>query len=101
MMKTVAVTLPIAAVAIVAWAMLNARGDDPSQVPPAGSSSPSAATASTDAGAGVQAAGTPTIVFPETSYDFGEVVQGASVSHTFVVRNAGDGPLKLIEARGS
>ena len=41
------------------------------------------------------------IYFPETSYDFGTVAQNSNVSHTFVVKNLGDAPLKLIKAKGS
>lgn len=43
--------------------------------------------------------GTPKIFFPDTSHDFGPVAQGSKVSHTFVVRNTGDAPLKLIKAK--
>ena len=43
--------------------------------------------------------GTPKIFFPDTSHDFGSVNQGSKVSHTFVVRNTGDAPLKLIKAK--
>ena len=43
----------------------------------------------------------PKISFPETSYDFGKVPQGAKVSHTFIVQNTGKAPLKLIRAKGS
>ena len=53
----------------------------------------SSATGGTDTG------GTPKIFFPETSHDFGSVAQGSKVSHTFVVRNTGDAPLKLIKAK--
>jgi len=45
--------------------------------------------------------GGPQISFPETSYDFGTIAQGSKVSHTFIVRNAGDAPLRLIRAAGS
>ncbi len=45
--------------------------------------------------------GEPSIHFPETSYDFGTISQGAKFSHTFVVKNIGDEPLKLIRAKGS
>ncbi|MFQ6007418.1 MAG: hypothetical protein ACE5K8_00550 [Candidatus Zixiibacteriota bacterium] len=41
----------------------------------------------------------PKAFFPETSYDFGVIAQGSKVSHTFVVRNIGDAPLKLINAK--
>lgn len=43
----------------------------------------------------------PSIHFPEPSYDFGTISQGDKVSHTFVVQNKGDEPLKLIRAQGS
>lgn len=45
--------------------------------------------------------GGPQIDFPETSYDFGTIAQGSKVSHTFIVRNVGDAPLRLIRAKGS
>lgn len=43
----------------------------------------------------------PSIHFPEPEFDFGLIAQGARVSHTFVVKNTGDEPLKLIRAKGS
>jgi hypothetical protein len=43
----------------------------------------------------------PSIHFPEPSYDFGSIAQGAKVSHRFVVQNTGDEPLKLIRAHGT
>jgi hypothetical protein len=43
----------------------------------------------------------PKISFPETEYNFGTIAQGSKVSHTFVVRNVGDAPLRLIKAAGS
>ena len=45
--------------------------------------------------------GGPSIHFPEPSFDFGTISQGDKVSHTFVVQNNGDEPLKLIKAKGS
>jgi hypothetical protein len=45
--------------------------------------------------------GTPKIYFPETFYDFGSIPQGEKVTHTFVVKNIGDAPLKIISAKGS
>jgi hypothetical protein len=45
--------------------------------------------------------GTPQIYIPETSHDFGSIMQGSKISHTFKVYNKGDAPLKLIEAKGS
>ena len=48
---------------------------------------------------GTDTSGTPKIFFPDTSHDFGSVAQGSKVSYTFVVRNTGDAPLKLIKAK--
>ncbi len=45
--------------------------------------------------------GGPSIHFAEPSHDFGTITQGAKVTHTFVVTNNGDEPLKLIRAKGS
>jgi hypothetical protein len=45
--------------------------------------------------------GGPQISFPETEYDFGTISQGSKVSHTFVVKNTGDAPLRLIKAQGT
>ena len=45
--------------------------------------------------------GGPQISFPETSFDFGTITQGSKASHTFIVRNTGNAPLKLIKAQGT
>jgi len=45
--------------------------------------------------------GGPVIHFPDPSHDFGTISQGDKVTHTFVVQNRGDKPLKLIKAKGS
>ncbi|MBD3219244.1 MAG: DUF1573 domain-containing protein [candidate division Zixibacteria bacterium] len=45
--------------------------------------------------------GGPSIYFPEKSYDFDTIPEGAKVSHTFIVKNAGTEPLELIRAKGS
>lgn len=37
----------------------------------------------------------PKIVIEPIEYDFGEIVQGAVVKHTFVVKNMGDAPLEI------
>jgi hypothetical protein len=51
--------------------------------------------------ASIAISGGPQISFPETEYDFGTITQGSKVSHTFVVRNTGDAPLRLIKAQGT
>ena len=38
---------------------------------------------------------TPTAVFPETSYEFPAVLDGAKVVHEFVIQNKGTAPLKV------
>jgi hypothetical protein len=43
----------------------------------------------------------PELSFAETSYDFGTIPWGTSVSHTFVFRNTGKALLKILGARGS
>lgn len=37
----------------------------------------------------------PKIFFPENSFRFDPVMDGTQVSHTFVVKNQGDGPLNI------
>ena len=49
----------------------------------------------------VPTTGGPAIYYPEPSHDFGAISQGDKVSHTFIVQNYGDEPLKLIKAKGS
>lgn len=49
----------------------------------------------------VTVTGGPSIQFPEPSYDFGTINQGDKATHTFVIRNIGDAPLKIIKAKGS
>lgn len=41
----------------------------------------------------------PKIELVEKSYDFGTAPEQSSVSHTFKIRNVGDAPLLLIEAK--
>ncbi|MBW1991045.1 MAG: DUF1573 domain-containing protein [Deltaproteobacteria bacterium] len=43
------------------------------------------------------AAGQPKAVVPETVHDFGEAVQDKVFSHTFIIKNAGTAPLKILE----
>ena len=41
------------------------------------------------------------IFFPEVEHDFGNVGRDATLAYTFKVLNKGDGPLKIIKAKGS
>ena len=65
------------------------------------SAAQSGKTTTKDKQAPVPTTGGPSIHFPEPSYDFGSIAQKAKVSHTFIVQNTGDEPLKLIKAKGS
>ena len=47
------------------------------------------------------ATNTATIEFDSTSFDFGTIGAGASVSHTFKFKNTGNFPLKITNAKGS
>lgn len=44
---------------------------------------------------GTQDLPTPSVVFPETSYEFSAVLDGAKVVHEFVIQNKGTAPLKV------
>ena len=44
---------------------------------------------------------TPKIEILETSYNFGEIQQGESVSHEFILKNSGDADLIITAAKGS
>ena len=44
---------------------------------------------------------TPKIEIIETSYNFGEIQQGESVSHDFILKNTGDADLIITAAKGS
>ena len=44
---------------------------------------------------GTQEQSTPSVVFPETSYEFSPVLDGAKVVHEFVIQNKGTAPLKV------
>lgn len=41
------------------------------------------------------------MTFKETSYDFGTVMEGAAVKHTFVFENTGKAPLLISDARST
>ena len=43
----------------------------------------------------------PNIEMLETSYDFGEMQQGESVTHDFILKNTGDADLIITAAKGS
>ena len=45
------------------------------------------------------AVGGPKVHFAEPEHDFGSVSQGEKLTHTFIVTNVGDEPLKLIKAK--
>jgi len=42
---------------------------------------------------------TPSISVPESTYDFGEVTEDGKVSHDFIVKNTGEGPLEINQVR--
>lgn len=42
---------------------------------------------------------TPAIDIPETTFDFGEVFEGAEVTHDFIVKNAGKAELLIDQVR--
>lgn len=46
-------------------------------------------------GFGVQDQSSPSAVFPETSYEFSGVLDGAKVVHEFVIQNKGTATLKV------
>ncbi len=52
-------------------------------------------------GLGVTALGAPKISVNQTQYDFGEVIAGIAVGHTFVITNTGDQPLVISNVRTS
>ncbi len=41
----------------------------------------------------------PEIVFPEKSFDFGDIIQGKRVEHTFGFKNTGNEPLIISDVR--
>ncbi len=48
-----------------------------------------------------QEEGKPEAFFPETTHDMGEVLKGKKIEYSFVVKNTGTAPLKIIQARPS
>jgi len=47
------------------------------------------------------AKGGPDLFYPETTFDFGDVGQSATVTHIFKVMNKGDATLKITKVRAS
>ena len=45
--------------------------------------------------------GTPVMTFEETMYDFGDIIDGEVVMHTFEFKNTGEGPLVISGANSS
>jgi hypothetical protein len=43
--------------------------------------------------------GGPSIQLPETTFDFGEAIEGSEVAHDFVVKNTGSAELKIEQVR--
>ncbi|MCP4521936.1 MAG: DUF1573 domain-containing protein [Cytophagales bacterium] len=41
----------------------------------------------------------PTMVFEETEYDFGKIMQGDTVEHIFTFKNTGNAPLTIYDAK--
>ena len=99
--RLLASVVGVSVVAIVALLVLgNNSNTAPSQRTPAAAEQPVQILA--DKGPTTVGDGHgPSLHFPEPSFDFGTISQGDKVSHTFVVQNKGDEPLKLINAKGS
>lgn len=62
---------------------------------------PESPTIADNGGNAADSTGIPVIYYPETSFDFGTIKQDEKVTHTYIVKNNGDAPLKLIKAKGS
>jgi len=97
-----AVLIPI--VAVGGWFVLGRAANDKPVVPDELSNavSPSILASQTpEKPAAEIPTGGPRIHFDEPSHDFGTIAEGAKVAHTFVLRNTGNEPLKLIKAAGT
>ena len=42
-----------------------------------------------------EAGGTPVVIMPERTYKFKPVVDGTTITHDFLIKNTGDGPLAI------
>lgn len=95
--------IPVLAVIVIAWAWVVHGSRDGGPDHAATTRGLEAADVTTPDGqsVGVRSEGAARIDFPEPAHDFGEVEQGDVLTHTFVVRNAGDAPLELLEAGAS
>ena len=91
----------IVVIAVVsAWAIFWKAPQDSSVTSSTDDLRAEASIPNTDA-AGSVVSGGPQISFPEAEFDLGTIAQGTKASHTFVVKNIGDAPLKLIKAQGT
>ena len=106
MLKNFKLTL-IAFVAVFALASCGSEGGDnvreaaaQEAATPAAPATPSATPAAPAAPA-VPAGPTTSLKFAEETYDFGKVVAGEKVSHTYSFTNTGNEPLIISNAKGS
>lgn len=93
--------LVVIATVVAVWMILH---NSPSSISESAAVNSRATTQSVENPAAIDTTATtggPRISFPETEFNFGTIAQGTKVSHTFVVRNIGDAPLRLIKAKGS
>ncbi len=105
-MKNLKLLTVFALFAMVAMIACNsdsaAKADDTSAVPAAATTSNT--TTPTPAKANepeVPAGPTTTVTFPETEFDFGEVMEGEKVTHVYKFTNTGNEPLIISNAKGS
>lgn len=41
----------------------------------------------------------PQAVYPETTFDFGKIMEGEQIKHDFIIENKGDAPLEIHRVR--
>jgi hypothetical protein len=107
-MKNMRLLAILSFVAVFAFAACNNEGaketTDSSETPTLGTdatgtqANPAAAVPATPA---VPAGPTTSINFPETTFDFGEVMEGEVVEHVYKFTNDGNEPLIISNAKGS
>lgn len=78
------------------WALCAGSLLWPINVPAAGRPSPAASGSPTQA---AQTEPRPSIQLAEPTHDFGEAMEGTEVTHSFVVKNSGDGELRIEQVR--